>query len=103
MMYPYTLVRERFEGFPVIAHFYLLNPMAEAVLLFQRAFWITTVSDEDAAKAGDEFGFQAGLSVNFPDHLFLRGVIMLAFAALFLLFAQWVFSRLDDKIPDRLM
>ncbi len=27
----------------------------------------------------------------------------LAFAALFLAFAQWVFSRLDDKIPDRLI
>ena len=103
MMYPYTLVRERFEAFPVIAHFYLLNPMAEAVLLFQRAFWITTVSDEDAAKANDEFGFVPGVAVNFPPHLFLRGFIMLAFSALFLLFAQWVFSRLDDKIPDRLM
>jgi ABC-type polysaccharide/polyol phosphate export permease len=103
MMYPYTLVAQRFEGFPVIAHFYLLNPMAEAVLLFQRAFWITTVSDADAQQANDDFGFQPGVSVNFPDHLFLRGLIMLAFAALFLLFAQWVFSRLDDKIPDRLV
>ncbi len=30
-------------------------------------------------------------------------MIMLVFAALFLGFAQWVFSRLDDKIPDRLV
>ena len=36
MMYPYTLVAERFEDFPVIAHFYLFNPIAEAVLLMQR-------------------------------------------------------------------
>ena len=103
MMYPYTLVQKRFEGFPVIAHVYLLNPMAEAVLLFQRAFWITTVSDADAKQANDDFGFQPGLSANFPDHLFLRGFIMLAFAALFVVFAQWAFSRLDDKIPDRLV
>ena len=39
----------------------------------QRAFWITTVSPADAAEAGQEFGFQAGLAVNFPPHLFLRG------------------------------
>ncbi len=103
MMYPYTLVAQRFENFPAIAHFYLLNPMAEAVLLFQRAFWITTVSDQDAAEASKEFGFQPGLEANFPPHLFLRGLIMLVFAALFLAFAQWAFSRLDDKIPDRLV
>jgi ABC-2 type transport system permease protein len=103
MMYPYTLVAQRFAEFPAIAHFYLANPMAVAVLLFQRAFWITTVSPEDAAEAGKEFGFQPGLSANFPDHLFLRGGIMLVFAALFLVFAQWAFSRLDDKIPDRLV
>ena len=103
MMYPYTLVRERFENFPIIEQLYLLNPMAEAVLLFQRAFWITTVSDEDAAQAGEEFGFSAGLSANFPDDLFARGLIMLGLSALFLVFAQWVFTRLDDKIPDRLL
>jgi len=28
---------------------------------------------------------------------------MLGIAVLFLLFSQWVFSRLDDKIPDRLI
>ena len=73
MMYPYTLVQDRFEDFPIIAHLYLFNPITEAVLLMQRAFWITTVSPEDAAEAGQEFGFQAGLAVNFPPHLFLRG------------------------------
>ena len=36
MMYPYTLVRVRFEDFPVIAHLYLFNPITEAVLLMQR-------------------------------------------------------------------
>jgi ABC-2 type transport system permease protein len=41
--------------------------------------------------------------VNFPPHLFLRGVLFIVFSVLFLGFAQWVFSRLDDKIPDRLV
>lgn len=103
MMYPYTLVQERFEEFPIIANLYLANPIAEAVLLFQRGFWITTVSDEDAADAGAEWGFQPGLHANFPDDLYTRGLIMLGIAAVFLVFAQWVFTRLDDKIPDRLV
>jgi hypothetical protein len=28
---------------------------------------------------------------------------MLGIAAVFLVVAQWVFTRLDDKIPDRLI
>jgi ABC-2 type transport system permease protein len=103
MMYPYTLVAQRFENFPLIAHLYLFNPITQAVLLMQRAFWITTISPSDAATANTEFGFQAGLSVNFPPHLFLRGLIFIVISALFVAFAQWMFSRLDDKIPDRLV
>jgi ABC-2 type transport system permease protein len=103
MMYPYTLVAKRFEGFPIIAHFYLFNPITEAVLLMQRGFWITTVSAEDAKGAGEEWGFNPGLSINFPSHLFERGLIMLGLAIVFLFVAQWVFTRLDDKIPDRLV
>ena len=103
MMYPYTLVRVRFADFPIIQHFYLFNPIAEAVLLIQRAFWITTIGPADAAQAGEEWGFKPGLTANFPDHLFGRGLIMLGLAMAFLAFAQWVFTRLDDKIPDRLV
>ena len=66
MMYPYTLVDERFERFPVIDHLYLFNPITEAVLLMQRCFWITTISAEDEKKAKEEWGFSAALDVNFP-------------------------------------
>ena len=103
MMYPYTLVNERFSEFPIIEHLYLANPIAEAVLLIQRGFWITTVSDADAAEAGAEWGFNPGLHANFPDDLYARGLIMLGIAVVFLVIAQWVFTRLDDKIPDRLI
>jgi ABC-type polysaccharide/polyol phosphate export permease len=101
MMYPYTLVHKRFESFPLIEHFYLFNPVAEAVLLMQRCFWITTIPRSEKGKP--EWGFQPGLTTNFPPHLFERGLICIAFGVLFLAFAQWVFSRLDDKIPDRLI
>jgi ABC-2 type transport system permease protein len=103
MMYPYTIVRDRFSEVPIIAHLYLFNPLAEAVLLFQRAFWSTTISPEDAAKANDDYGFSTDLSVNFPSHLMERGLIFLAISIVFVFFAQWVFNRLDDRIPDRLV
>ena len=73
------------------------------MLLIQRGFWITTISAEDAKQGGDEWGFKPGLHANFPDDLYARGLIMLGIAAVFLVFAQWVFTRLDDKIPDRLI
>ena len=41
MIYPYTLVEERFGAF---ADYYLLNPIADAVLLIQRAFWVGTTA-----------------------------------------------------------
>jgi len=103
MMYPFTLVHKRFDPFPVLEHFYLFNPITEAVLLMQRAFWITTVSPSDAADAETDFGFKPGLSVNFPSHLLERGVIFIGVAIVFLVFCQWVFTRLDDKVPDRLI
>lgn len=105
MMYPYTLVAKRFEAFPIIQHLYLFNPLTECVLLMQRGFWITTIGPQEIAESAPdgEWGFQPGLHANFPDHLFLRGFIFLGIAIAFIVFAQWVFSRLDDKIPDRLV
>ena len=101
MMYPFTLVDHRFRNFPLIEHFYLFNPVTEAVLLMQRMFWITTIPPTDKGKP--EWGFQPGLTVNFPPHLFVRGLIFIGVSMLFLAFAQWVFTRLDDRIPDRLI
>ena len=89
MMYPYTLVEERFgeRG----AALYLYNPMAEAVLLMQRAFWTGTTSDPDATAA-----------VHLPDHLFTRGLIMTGLSLVLLVVAQRVFSRLEAGVAERL-
>lgn len=89
MMYPFTLVDSRFGG--DVANYYLLNPMAEAVLLIQRGFWIGTASDPDATVAE-----------HMPDHLFTRGMIMLAVSLVLLLLAQRIFARLEAKVPERL-
>ncbi|NPC95897.1 ABC transporter permease [Nocardioides sp. zg-DK7169] len=88
MIYPYSMVSERFGEY---AQFYLFNPMAEAVLLFQRGFWAGTTKDVDAT-----------LVEHFPKDLFLIGFAHVAVALVFLVFAQRAFTRLENKIPERL-
>jgi ABC-2 type transport system permease protein len=88
MIYPYSLVAERFHGHTEI---YLANPIAEAVLLMQRAFWTGTTSNPDETVA-----------TSLPDHLFTRSLIALGISLVVLGIGQLVFSRLQNKIPERL-
>ncbi|NYG55188.1 ABC transporter permease [Nocardioides perillae] len=88
MIYPFTFVEQRFGA---AAEYYLLNPVAEAVLLIQRCFWTGTNSDPSTA-----------VDVHLPDDLFARGGIMLGVSALLLLLAQLWFMRYEKQVPERL-
>ncbi len=46
MIYPYSKVAERFGAGNV--QIYLANPIAEAVLLIQRCFWVGTTDEPGA-------------------------------------------------------
>lgn len=83
MIYSYEMVAERFGA---AAPYYLWNPIANAVLLVQRAFW-TGSTDEQTLM---------------PDDLLLRGLVMIPVSAVVLVIGQLVFSRLENKIPERL-
>ena len=91
MIYPYSLVAERFAKVPWVADVYLLNPMAEAVLLMQRCFWVPLTEDPDAA-----------MLEHLPADLWSRGLIMLALAFVGLGLAQVWFSKLERRVPERL-
>jgi ABC-2 type transport system permease protein len=88
MIYPYSYVEERFGAF---ADFYLLNPLAEAVLLNQRMFWVGVTPDPEET-----------IATHMPEHLFAIGFAHLGAALLVLGLAQLVFSRLEDKFAERL-
>ncbi|MGH3360835.1 MAG: ABC transporter permease [Nocardioides sp.] len=88
MIYPFSMVDDRFGEYSGL---YLANPMAEAVLLFQRGFWVGTTNDPDMTVVD-----------HMPDNLFTLGFIHLGVAFLLLGLAQVVFSRLENKIPERL-
>lgn len=87
MMFPWSYVQERLGEH---AGLFLLNPLADAVLLFQRAFWVGTATESESD------------SVLMPDHLMLYGFAVLGASLVFLVIGQLVFSRLENKIPERL-
>lgn len=87
MMFPWAFVQERLGDH---AGLFLLNPLADAVLLFQRAFWVGTASPEEEHL------------IVMPDHLMLHGLAVLGASMVFLVVGQLVFSRLENKIPERL-
>jgi ABC-2 type transport system permease protein len=88
MIYPYSLVDERFGAF---AQYYLLNPIADAVLLVQQAFWVGTTDNPEAMHA-----------IHIPEHLFAYSFLALGVSAIMLLVAQLIFSRFENRIPERL-
>jgi ABC-2 type transport system permease protein len=91
MIYPYSMVAERFDKIPWVADVYLLNPVAEAVLLMQRCFWVPLTNDPELAMAE-----------HMPDDLWSRGLVMLALSIVALGLAQVWFSRLERRVPERL-
>lgn len=89
MIYPYTLVEEGLGN--VGLQVYLANPVAEAVLLLQRCFWVGTAPDP-----------QYLIDTHFPDDLWVRGGIMMAASLVFLVLAQLWFSKYEKRVPERL-
>ena len=88
MIYPYSMVDDRFGA---AANYYLLNPVAEAVLLNQRFFWVGSTPDPEAT-----------IAEHMPDNLFTLGFAHLGVALLMLVVAQLVFARLENKFAERL-
>ncbi len=88
MIYPFALIQERTQG-NWIEQLYLLNPVADAVLLGQQCFWAPTLSDPDSAVM--------------PDDLLARGFAMLAACLVMVYLAQKLFSRLEGKFAEQMI
>ncbi len=87
MIYTFEMIESRTHG-NWIEQIYLLNPVANAVMLSERCFWVPTISDQSVAVM--------------PDHQLLRGVLVLV-ACLFLVWvAQRVFRRLETRFAEHL-
>jgi ABC-2 type transport system permease protein len=88
MIYPYSIVHERFGA---AAQFYLYNPIADAVLLLQRCFWVGSTPHPAYT-----------MHKHIPGSLFEFGFLALGISIVVLAIGQWVFSTLNKKIPERL-
>ena len=89
MMYPYILVAKRFHGHTTL---YLLNPIIEAVLDFQRAFWVGATSHPARTAA-----------IDMPRQPVLASIRALLISLVVLAVAQSTFTRLERRIPERLL
>jgi ABC-2 type transport system permease protein len=90
MIYPYDRIANLIGG-TVWEQVYLANPIASGVVLFQQLFWVPTV------------GPDATYPAVMPDHLFVRGLIVLAACLLLLAVAQRIFTRLEGKFAEHLL
>lgn len=87
MMYPFTKIT---SSIPQYVDWYLLNPIADVVLLFHRAFWLDTTTDESLIA-----------HEHFPQHLMLHGLVALGIGVVIMVIGQIVFSRMSRRVPER--
>jgi len=88
MIYPFTKIT---TNFPDYVNYYLSNPIADAVLLMQRAFWVGSTDNPTQTAKTD-----------LPANLFEWGLYAVVVSLVILVFGQLVFSRLQNRIPERL-
>jgi len=84
MIYPWHVVRDTSPGWAL--DLYLANPLADAVLLFERAFWWPTTDK----------------TFVFPPHLTRDGLISLGFGLIVLVCGQLVFAHLQRRFAEEL-
>ena len=97
MMYPYYLIADG-ERIPTQYHdIYVANPVAEAVMLIQRGFWIPTCDGPCVVRPDTGM-----VQPDFVGDLYSRGFIMLGIGLVLLAVGQFVFSRLEKTVPERL-
>ena len=88
MIYPFTFVQALGDD---VAKIYLLNPVAEAVLLMQRCFWVGT---------GDDPAYLA--AHHMPADLWARGGVMLLVSLGLLWLSTAWFKKYEGQVVERL-
>ncbi len=98
VIYTYSTIRPKLAGHPWIDQLYICNPFNAAVMLNNRAFWITSFQPT----AANPHPIATGSAMELPAHLLERGLIILLAGLVFLWVAQLIFSRFDGRFADKL-
>jgi len=88
MVYSYAQINSKFGH---LAAYYMWNPIANAVLLFQRAFWVRATPNPAHT-----------LATGMPPHLWRDGFYSVIVSILLLIVAQRIFNKFENRIPERL-
>ncbi|MGZ4426821.1 MAG: ABC transporter permease [Nocardioidaceae bacterium] len=93
MIYPFAKLAtsSMVASNPWIMWLYLADPLAPAVLLMQRAFWLPTFEHNPS-----KIGFP-----DLPHHYWLVGWVTLAVSCVVLWICQIAFTRLENRIAER--
>jgi ABC-2 type transport system permease protein len=89
MMYPFSMIHKLADNHRWAYELYFGNPLAEGVLLMQRAFWAPTLKPSQYAH-------------ECPQDRWVRGLIQLVACLVLLAVAQKIFARLEGKFSERL-
>jgi ABC-type polysaccharide/polyol phosphate export permease len=98
VIYTYSTIRPKLVEHHWLDQLYICNPFNAAVMLNNRAFWITSFQPTDTHPDAIAFG----VATEMPEHLFERGLIIFALGFVFLAFAQWFFRRFEGRFADKL-
>jgi ABC-2 type transport system permease protein len=90
MIYPFSKVANALQDHTAVYYAYLSDPLAVAVILMQRAFWMPTF------ETSDQMGYP-----DVPHHLWLLGLLALAASFVCLGVCQFAFTKMENKIAER--
>lgn len=88
MIWAYSMIGQKYGNF---GHYFIYNPLFDAVVLMQRAFWVGATPNPAQT-----------LHKEFPPGLWVHSLVSLGIAAAILVVAQLIFTKLDTRIPERL-
>lgn len=100
VIYTYDKVKPVLAGHPFLTQLYICNPFNAAVMLNNRAFWVTSFDQNPQTPNVDPI--DAGAANELPAHLFERGVLVLLAGVAFVFVAQLVFGRVEGGFADKL-
>lgn len=92
MIYPFERIWAAHDSHRWLYEIYVANPVAQGVMLMQRAFWYPTLSPEQRSE----------ITQAFPPDQWVRGLVTLAISGVLLWLAQRFFTRVENKFPERL-
>jgi ABC-2 type transport system permease protein len=95
IVYPWSLVVAHGKHFPILLQIYLLNPITDVVLAFQRGMWI-------AGSHSAVIGGRKIAATPWPAHMELRLAVIAVVGVALLWVAQRIFARLQGNFAQEI-